>query len=176
MKKSILILSALAATLAFACNDAPKEESTTENTTAETTFDPANEAVASDGAMPMDQPVMDPAAASAPAASSSGKRLNPPHGEPGHVCELPVGEPLPDNNVPGGVKVQTPPPASMQDPNAGKPSAPPPVSIMNQSAPVAQPAAAPTTAAPGKTAPGMNPPHGEPGHDCAIPVGSPLKK
>lgn len=174
MKKSILILSALAATLAFACNDAPKEESTTETTTTETTLEPANEAVASDEAIPMDQPVMDPAAASAPAASSSGKRLNPPHGEPGHVCELPVGEPLPDNNVPGGIKVQTPPPASMQDPNAGKPSSPAPVSIMNQSTQPAQ--TIQPAAAPGNTAAGMNPPHGEPGHDCAIPVGAPLKK
>ena len=26
------------------------------------------------------------------------------------------------------------------------------------------------------TAAGMNPPHGQPGHDCAIPVGAPLKK
>ena len=171
MKKSLLILSAVAASLAFACNDAPKEESTTETTATETTLEPANEAVATDGAIPMDQPVMDPAAATAPAASASVKRLNPPHGEPGHVCEIPVGEPLPDNNVPGGVKVQTPPPVNMQDPNAGKTSAPAPVSIMNQQTPVAQPAAAP-----GKTAPGMNPPHGEPGHDCAIPVGAPLKK
>ena len=28
---------------------------------------------------------------------------------------------------------------------------------------------------PVKTAPGMNPPHGQPGHDCSIAVGSPLK-
>ena len=175
MKKSLLILSALTATLALACNDAPKEESATETTPMETTVAPATESVASDNAMNSGMPDAGQAPASVPvttpASAASGKKLNPPHGEPGHICEIPVGEPLPDNNAPGGVKVQTPPPANLQDPNAGKPSSPAPVSIMNQSAPVAQPAAAP-----GKTAPGMNPPHGEPGHDCAIPVGAPLKK
>lgn len=32
-------------------------------------------------------------------ASSNGVRLNPPHGEPGHNCDLPVGAPL-DGSAP----------------------------------------------------------------------------
>jgi hypothetical protein len=32
--------------------------------------------------------------------AATGQRLNPPHGQPGHICEIPVGAPLPDN--PGG--------------------------------------------------------------------------
>ncbi|MBK6446411.1 MAG: hypothetical protein IPF81_14280 [Bacteroidetes bacterium] len=39
-----------------------------------------------------------------------------------------------------------------------------------------QPQMQTTTPASGPTAPGMNPPHGQPGHDCAIAVGAPLKK
>ncbi|MGV3657800.1 MAG: hypothetical protein ACO1NX_07590 [Chitinophagaceae bacterium] len=33
----------------------------------------------------------------APAAATpvAGKRINPPHGQPGHSCDVPVGEPLP---------------------------------------------------------------------------------
>ena len=39
-----------------------------------------------------------------------------------------------------------------------------------------QPQMQTTAPASGPTAPGMNPPHGQPGHDCAIAVGAPLKK
>lgn len=95
----------------------------------------------------------------------AGLKINPPHGEPGHRCDVNVGDPLPDNNSPTGVSVQSPAPQNMQAPQVQSPS-----SIMNQSAPV------PAATAPAATAAGMNPPHGEPGHDCAVPVGAPLKK
>lgn len=78
---------------------------------------------------------------------SSGK-LNPAHGEPGHRCDIPVGSPL--NSPPGNVSTATPPVTATPVP--------------------------PVAATPVKTAPGMNPPHGEPGHDCSIAVGQPLKK
>ena len=29
-----------------------------------------------------------------PATPVAGKRINPPHGQPGHSCDVPVGEPL----------------------------------------------------------------------------------
>lgn len=85
--------------------------------------------------------------------------MNPPHGQPGHRCEIPVGQPLNGTAAP----VQSPNPAAQNiqvngnnsvkiDPNSIK---------QNNSAPV-------------KTAPGMNPPHGEPGHRCDIAVGQPL--
>ncbi len=81
---------------------------------------------------------------------------NPAHGEPGHICEIPVGASLSTAPAPG----------------AGGPmiTADPSISAM----PIQ-----PTITAPGAgtvTAPGMNPPHGEPGHDCAVAVGSPLPK
>lgn len=84
---------------------------------------------------------------------------NPPHGQPGHRCDIPVGQPLNVNPT----TIQTTP---GQNPNnsikidansmsAGK------VAINNNAQPV-------------KTAPGMNPPHGQLGHRCDIPVGQPL--
>lgn len=72
--------------------------------------------------------------------------MNPPHGQPGHRCDIAVGAPL--NSPPGKAA-----------PNAGKATVSP--AIVQT-----QPAV--------KTAPGMNPPHGQPGHRCDIAVGAPL--
>jgi len=77
---------------------------------------------------------------------------NPAHGEPGHRCEIPVGASL-----------------SATPPSSG------PVDPMPTTQQITMPQMG-TLPAPGAsgTPPGMNPPHGEPGHDCAVPVGSPL--
>jgi hypothetical protein len=86
--------------------------------------------------------------------SQGGEQLNPAHGEPGHRCDIAVGAPLnspPGNPGDGHANEQT---ITMEVPEITE-----------------QP-----VVSTGKTAPGMNPPHGEPGHDCAVPVGSPLKK
>jgi hypothetical protein len=82
--------------------------------------------------------------------------MNPPHGQPGHRCEIAVGAPL--NSAPAA-KVTTPAvnPAPVQ-------SVPTPEMKTTSTTP--------TTAT--KTLPGMNPPHGQPGHLCEIPVGQPL--
>ena len=80
--------------------------------------------------------------------------MNPPHGQPGHRCDITVGAPL--NSPPG--KTATTAPATQ------------PVVTS-----AAQPAVTSTpTTPPVKTAPGMNPPHGEPAHRCDISVGAPL--
>lgn len=80
--------------------------------------------------------------------------LNPAHGQPGHRCDISVGAPL--NSAPAAV-----------------------------SKPAVQTVASPAvTAAPAPATPAMpvdpnaklNPPHGQPGHDCAVAVGAPLKK
>lgn len=84
-----------------------------------------------------------------PAQSNAVKTtsvLNPEHGQPGHRCDIAVGAPL----------------------NS-------PVRAVPQTAPVPQvslPASQPIMPAGSVT---LNPPHGQPGHDCAIPVGQPLK-
>lgn len=89
--------------------------------------------------------------------------MNPPHGQPGHRCEIPVGAPL--NSEP----TKTATPSATTGGNT-------PV-LTTPSSPVLTPQPASTAGStPAATPAGMNPPHGQPGHDCAIPVGSPLKK
>jgi len=89
--------------------------------------------------------------------------MNPPHGQPGHRCDIPVGQPL--NSKPAPTQ-QTPNPSANQtqsiqiDPNSLQPGK---FSVDNTG-----------KAKTIKTAKGMNPPHGEPGHRCDIPVGQPL--
>ena len=81
-----------------------------------------------------------------PAQTAPG--MNPPHGQPNHRCDIPVGAPL------------NSPPGKTAEPPAANPS------VTQQNVPVQ------TTAV--QTAPGMNPPHGQPNHRCDIPVGAPL--
>lgn len=74
--------------------------------------------------------------------------LNPAHGQPGHRCEIPVGAPLDQAPATTMQQQQTTTPVS---------SSTSPVRLNS------------TTATPLK-----NPPHGQPGHDCAVPVGADL--
>lgn len=85
--------------------------------------------------------------AAAPVQSSEPVRLNPPHGQPGHICEIPVGSPLPSTPVRSNAAINASPQAA-----------------------TANTTAAPTAASNVR----LNPPHGQPGHICEIPVGSPL--
>jgi hypothetical protein len=96
-------------------------------------------------------PTMVPTAAPAPAAPTA-KGMNPPHGQPGHRCEIAVGAPL-----------DSKPAAKPATATATAPTTLP--NFSQQPQPVAP--AAPT-------APGMNPAHGQPGHRCEIAVGAPL--
>ncbi len=86
-------------------------------------------------------------------AAKAAASLNPPHGEPGHKCDIDVGAPLDAQ------------PAQQQvAPGNGG------TTITPQAVP--QPAAPP--AGTNKITSGNNPAHGEPGHRCDIPVGAPL--
>ena len=80
-----------------------------------------------------------------PAISTAA--LNPKHGEPGHRCDIAVGAPL------------------------NSPAQP-----AQQKLPVIEtlPTQVDALPNPGGTVK-LNPAHGQPGHDCAIPVGKPLK-
>ena len=82
-------------------------------------------------------------------------KMNPAHGEPGHDCAVPVGAPL-NGSGSNGTSITIPEPS-------GAPVASPVTS------PITSPATSPNMGS-GK----INPAHGEPGHDCAVPVGSPL--
>ena len=90
--------------------------------------------------------------------------MNPPHGQPGHDCKIPVGQPLDGSTL---NKTTSSTPVITNNNNAGP-------RVNNGGPRVGTPFQ--NTSQPTKTAPGMNPPHGQPGHDCSIPVGQPLKK
>lgn len=183
MKKYILISSFAILGLTVSCSEDKNttEETTTPETGTETAISPT-EAPAGDAAS---QPVSidgqpanvvsgQPTTTATPTANTAGLKLNPAHGEPGHRCEVAVGAPLPAD---GSAPAPSSAPQNIQMQSSGANTqpisptpAPAPTSIMSSPAPSGAPATA------GTTAPGMNPPHGEPGHDCAIPVGQPLKK
>ena len=85
-------------------------------------------------------------------AQKRGVQLNPVHGQPGHRCDIYVGQPIDAKPVPAltkGAATTTAPTPAPQTVSVGTPQ-------------------------PVKTLPGMNPPHGEPGHRCDITVGQPL--
>ncbi|MBX2889955.1 MAG: hypothetical protein KF734_03445 [Saprospiraceae bacterium] len=158
---TIRIVSAIIAiTLAFASckNDSPKQETTPPADAA-----PTGNAIATEDATQIALPESNMPTLSAPGSavatqqpapatggSGAAPKTNPPHGQPGHVCGVPVGSPL-DGSA------------------AAKPAATQPASTPPP-APTPQPAANVTVE------PGTNPPHGQPGHVCGTPVGAPLPK
>lgn len=97
------------------------------------------------------QPVKQQQTQTAPVtATTNTAGLNPPHGQPGHRCDIQVGAPL--NSAPAASTPVTPP----------------------QQQTIVMPPA--TTTPVTTTAAGKNPPHGQPGHRCDIAVGAPLPK
>lgn len=78
--------------------------------------------------------------------------MNPPHGQPNHRCDIPVGAPLNSKKAEAttvkttDIQTTTTTPIAPTENNAGS-----------------------TT-----VVAGMNPAHGQPGHRCDIPVGAPL--
>ena len=104
-------------------------------------------------------------------AAAQDVKINPPHGQPGHRCEIPVGAPLDGSAAPAQQQVQAQPQTS----NGGQGF----LGSGNAQAQQAPNAAAAQQAPPAQqTAPGMqgkpNPAHGQPGHRCDVQVGQPL--
>lgn len=101
------------------------------------------------------------------AENNSQVTINPPHGQPGHRCDIPVGAPL--NAQPANTARQTP----------VNPSVTAPTTTNNPMAPTIENAQKLNSSQPRNTSSAqnsgrINPPHGQPGHRCDIPVGSPL--
>ncbi len=90
-----------------------------------------------------------PASTSAPSTATGA--VNPPHGQPGHNCDIAVGAPLSGATAPAQNGTVAP---------AGQPSGQPALTVQ------------PGTGAPANVR--LNPPHGQPGHNCAVEVGKPL--
>jgi len=149
---TILAVSAFMFTCLACGHGRPVDESGTSETT--TPFTPSNSTT-----QPQTIPVnlnansspVTPSVITPSGTTAAG--MNPPHGQPGHRCDIAVGAPL------------NSPPAQQTTPTITTPVNTP----INISADkLSQPA---TTAA---VAPGMNPAHGQPGHRCDIAVGAPL--
>ena len=166
MKKFSLAL--LASFALFACNDSSVEEKDTSLTVTDTAFKPVTPVTIADTLMSAadsvkTQPVAQSLTVPNPtttvqqitAPATSAKGLNPAHGQPGHRCDIAVGAPL--NSPP-----KTTTPTVTQ-------SAP---QVVSSAPTTITPALTPTKAAPGVK---LNPAHGQPGHDCAVQVGAPLK-
>ena len=96
--------------------------------------------------------------------------LNPPHGEPNHRCDIPVGAPL--NSPPANTNMQTTGKSAV---NTTPITINQPVTPTNENAVRTNPSQTQSTM-PGNIGdkPRLNPPHGQPHHRCDIPVGSSL--
>ena len=165
MKKVILIPALLVAVVMMSCNatDSPETDSsivpakdTSTITTGNAIVDSAQLAQFANTVNPTTAaPATTQPVATATAVKTTGSSApNPAHGQPGHRCDIAVGAPL---NSPAGNTAQ---PGVQQTVTA-----PPSV-------------AAPSTPTAISTDPNvkLNPAHGQPGHDCSIAVGAPLKK
>lgn len=161
MNRKIVLSLAFVATLFFtSCKKELEPQDSSETPLTESSANPENAEASSIETQPQVQ--VDPSSvpvqtvqAPAPTTAKTLPGMNPPHGEPGHRCDIAVGAPL---NSPKG---QTPAPQVAQ-PTAGSAS-------VQKVTPQVQPQPVAT-----ETAPGMNPPHGQPGHRCEIAVGAPL--
>lgn len=138
-----------------------------------------------------------------PVSSASSGKLNPAHGQPGHRCDLAEGAPLNSapslpakNNATATLPAQTKiaPTEPGKNPPHGQPGHRCDIAVgAPLNSPAAKPASNPVitsasstktdttvstifdTSSPGKSVK-LNPPHGQPGHDCKIDVGKPLKQ
>lgn len=108
------------------------------------------------------QPQVQTITQATPAKIVTSKGMNPPHGQPNHRCDIPVGSPL--NSKPATTTAATTPAASSGQITKN----------------ITIPAPVPTLLSPNsantETPDGMNPPHGQAGHRCDIAVGAPLPK
>jgi len=85
-------------------------------------------------------------------ATNTAPGMNPAHGQPGHRCDIAVGAPLNSKPNPTAQTVTTTPVKMETTP------------VKNDVTPVKNTSGA-----------RLNPAHGQPGHDCSIAVGQPLK-
>lgn len=159
--KQLLFVSTVLIIL-VACNDAkPEQDMSIVPLNAATNIESStNATVKNDAVLPqqinaVQNTGMPQTAATTPqniVPSNTAPGMNPPHGQPGHRCDVPEG-------------------ASLSSAPARVATAP----TVQASTPVSKPVTMPSTSAPKTVTPkGMNPPHGEPGHRCDISVGAPL--
>ena len=160
MKRIILFLTIVAGLGLAACsgNDKPEKDNSIVPAASAAEVAPI---VAADTNAPMqfktgavDQKVITNSqtiSASQAAQVAPGAGLNPAHGQPGHKCEIAVGAPL----------------------NSGPSASTAAPQVQTTSSPAVAPISIPSAGGNGTAK--LNPAHGQPGHDCAVQVGAPLK-
>lgn len=169
MNKYFVLISAIVLGIIISCSPAQKESKPKavqqQNQAAQSIL--SADTSASISSVPA--PVTSPATINDPAATNSTAtppELNPPHGQPFHRCEIPVGSPL---NAAAPAKSAPVQPAPQINRTGTAPTLENAARLNN---PQANNQTAPTAA--NATPPKLNPPHGQPFHRCEIPVGSPL--
>lgn len=174
MKSKLILCSLLTLSIAFtSCKNEEEtaEAATTSTTPKEPLIVPRVQPIPSESYVQPNQQVTMPQAPTSTAQvttqAPTKAGMNPPHGQPGHRCDIAVGASL------------STPVAKAANPTtitSGKPTyTTTTLSTPTTTASSATPAIL-TSDAPATTAPGMNPPHGQPGHVCGTPVGDPLPK
>ena len=152
---------ALSAVALIGCKNNPQEITVAEDAMANTQLAEEQRNKTNDA-----NPFAQGTALTAPATSQGGGvTLNPPHGQPGHRCDIAVGAPLPND---GNVIAQA---QNVSHP-VGQGEAMPVVSNGMEQPQVIQ-VSQPQNYV-GANGEKLNPPHGQPGHRCDIPVGAPL--
>lgn len=138
--KSLILSFAIMVPLLFSCKE-EKETAATETNTAPTELSVEQK----------QQMLNQVAPASSTSSSAQGVTLNPPHGQPGHRCDVEVGAPL--NAAAGNSNPILQSPIQMENASPVKSN---PIPTSNSGAVK------------------INPPHGQPGHRCDVKVGDPL--
>lgn len=164
MKKKIALLSIVSSILFFSCKKEEEVKPVEEKQQPAQPFSGEAWLKQRVGGQGQQQPVQQQAQQAVQTQQQTAQTapgMNPPHGQPGHRCEIPVGAPLNSNPVQKGqpktTQVVTPKPSEQ------------PVMKINSKDGAA-------TIVGTTTPPGMNPPHGQEGHRCDIAVGAPLPK
>jgi hypothetical protein len=162
MKKYFVFISAVALAVVISCSPAKKES----NSEAVQQLKQLQQTTLSADTSAAIATVPAATATTQPAAiqtASTPPELNPPHGQPYHRCDIPVGSPL---NTPAPAK-----PAPAVNRTGTSPTLANAAKLNN---PQAVSPTAPTVANATSGKPKLNPPHGQPYHRCDIAVGSPL--
>lgn len=102
--------------------------------------------------------------------AQAAPNINPPHGQPGHRCDIAVGAPL---NSKSAANSQ---PQTKQITTTSTPQQQAVTTAPAQQQVVKQVNTKESVSTTTITPPGMNPPHGKPGHRCDVAVGAPLPK
>jgi hypothetical protein len=167
MKSFLIIISVFTLFTLISCSPAKKDSGQAQQVPV---LPPTQEQSAPAGTEPHEPVVIETATQPSPEQHDAEIMLNPPHGEPFHRCEIPVGAPL--NSAPTqqitNNPVQSPSPQTQNI--ANNPFAPTVENAARMNSSQARSRTAPATG----TKPRLNPPHGEPWHRCDIAVGSPL--